>query len=190
MEKKLDRRVKKTRKQLQDGFTALLIEKSIKEITVKELCDKVDLNRGTFYLHYKDIYDMAKQMEDELFNHFETVLTNHPSKQLNGEPFPMILDLFVLIKENACFCNALLSNNGDIVFINKLKSILRDKCFNDWIDISTAKKADKFDYLYNFTISGCIGIIEYWLKNGLKESPEEIAQITSDIIVNGAKILQ
>ena len=45
MEKKLDRRIRKTRKQLQDGFTSLLIEKSIKEITVKELCEKVDLNR-------------------------------------------------------------------------------------------------------------------------------------------------
>ena len=95
MEKKIDRRVRKTRKQLQDGFISLLLEKSIKDITVKELCDKVDLNRGTFYLHYKDIYDMADQLENELFDRLENVLSNHPSSQLKDEPFPLLLDLFI-----------------------------------------------------------------------------------------------
>ena len=66
MKKKIDRRIRKTRKQLQDGFTSLLLEKSIKDITVKELCDKVDLNRGTFYLHYKDIYYISEKMENQL----------------------------------------------------------------------------------------------------------------------------
>ena len=190
MEKKVDRRVRKTRKQLQDGFTSLLLEKSIKEITVKELCDKVDLNRGTFYLHYKDIYDMAEQLENELLSKLECVLTNNPSKKLDGKPFPLILDLFILIKENCQFCTALLSNNGDIAFFNKFKSILRDKCFSDWMDMFNTEKVDKFEYFYNFIVSGCIGVVESWLKNGVKESPEEISKIVSIIIVDGVKIIQ
>lgn len=190
MDKRMDRRVRKTRKQLQDGFTSLLLEKSIKDITVKELCDKVDLNRGTFYLHYKDIYDMAEQLENELLDQLETVLTSHPSKKLDGKPFPLILDLFILIKENSQFCTALLSNNGDIIFFNKLKSLLHDKCFTDWMDLFNINKVDKFEYFYNFIIAGCIGIIESWLINGLKESPEEIAEIVGIIIIDGVKIIQ
>ena len=101
MEKKIDRRIRKTRKQLQDGFTSLLLEKSIKDITVKELCDRVDLNRGTFYLHYKDIYDMAEQLENELLDQLENILANHFYDTIDDSPFPLLLDLFILIKENA-----------------------------------------------------------------------------------------
>lgn len=190
MEKKIDRRIKKTRKQLQDGFTALLLEKSIKDITVKELCDKVDLNRGTFYLHYKDIYDMAEQLENELLNQLENVFSNHPSSDLNAEPYPLLLDLFTLIKNNASFCTVILSNNGDIVFFNKLKSVLRDKCFSHWMVLFNSNKVDKFEYFYNFVVSGSIGIIEAWLKNGLKESPEEISVIVGEIILNGVDIIK
>ena len=66
MGKNMDRRVRKTRAQLRQGLAELLKEKSIKEITVKELVEKVDINRSTFYLHYTDIYDMMEKIENEL----------------------------------------------------------------------------------------------------------------------------
>lgn len=190
MEKKVDRRIKKTKKQLQDGFTTLLMEKNIKDITVKELCDKVDLNRGTFYLHYKDIYDMAEKLENELLNQLESVLTNHAFENSDDKPFPLLLDLFILIKENSDFCSVLLSSNGDMAFFNKVKLILRDKCFNEWMELFNKNKADKFDYFYNFIVSGSIGIIESWLQNGLKESPEEISSIVGEIILHGVDIIK
>ena len=50
-----DRRVRKTRGQLRQGLVRLMREKSIQDITVKELCEECDINRGTFYLHYTDV---------------------------------------------------------------------------------------------------------------------------------------
>lgn len=190
MDKKMDRRVRKTRKQLQDGFTSLLLEKSIKDITVKELCDRADLNRGTFYIHYKDIYDIAEQVENEMLEKLETLLTSHTYTGPDCNLYPLILDLFILIKENSQFFTALLGNNGDIVFFNKLKSLLRDKCFKVWTNLCGSNKVDKFEYLYNFRVCGCVGIIESWLKDGLKESPEEISEIVCSIMIDGIKVIQ
>ena len=51
-----DRRVRKTKTQLENGLAGLLREKAINEITVTELTERVDINRSTFYLHYRDIY--------------------------------------------------------------------------------------------------------------------------------------
>ena len=65
MSKNMDRRVRKTRAQLRQGLAELLKEKSLKEITVKELVEKVDINRSTFYLHYADIYDLSESIEKE-----------------------------------------------------------------------------------------------------------------------------
>ena len=59
----VDSRVRRTKRLLRQGLTELLKEKSIKKITVRELSDRVDINRGTFYLHYKDIYDLVEQIE-------------------------------------------------------------------------------------------------------------------------------
>ena len=55
--KKEDRRVRRTRKILTQALTELLQQKQVNEITVKELTDLADMNRGTFYLYYKDIFD-------------------------------------------------------------------------------------------------------------------------------------
>lgn len=53
-------------------------EKPIKDISVKELTDLADINRGTFYLHYRDIYDMLEQLEDEWFADFNELLDKTP----------------------------------------------------------------------------------------------------------------
>ena len=58
MKEKTDRRIRKTKAQLRAGLAKLMQEKSIKEITVKELVEEVDINRSTFYLHYTDIFNM------------------------------------------------------------------------------------------------------------------------------------
>ena len=63
-----DSRVRRTKRLLRQGLTELLQEKSIKKITVRELSERVDINRGTFYLHYKDIYDLVSFLEPELFD--------------------------------------------------------------------------------------------------------------------------
>ena len=55
--KTTDRRIRKTRNAIKNGLAELLLEKSIGDISVRELTEKVDLNRGTFYLHYKDNSD-------------------------------------------------------------------------------------------------------------------------------------
>ena len=55
---KKDRRIEKTEYVLVNSLAALMHSKNIKDISVKELCEYANVNRGTFYLHYNDIYDM------------------------------------------------------------------------------------------------------------------------------------
>ena len=62
MQKKTDRRVRKTKSQLRMGLARLMKEKSIGEITVRELVDEVDINRSTFYLHYSDIPSLLREI--------------------------------------------------------------------------------------------------------------------------------
>ena len=73
---KVDRRVRKTKALLLKGLTELMEQKDVNHISVRELTDLVDLNRGTFYLHYRDIFDMVNQVEDELFQEFDNLFVD------------------------------------------------------------------------------------------------------------------
>ena len=60
MAPKQDRRKERTEKEILNGLIALMQEKSMKNISVRELAERIDINRSTFYLHYTDIYDLIE----------------------------------------------------------------------------------------------------------------------------------
>ena len=78
----MDLRVKKTKNSIINAFLKLRAKKSLERITVKELSDLAEINKATFYLHYKDIYDLSETLENELF---ERVFNNieHPNSALS-----------------------------------------------------------------------------------------------------------
>lgn len=74
-----DRRVRKTKRTLREGLAEILMVKDLRNITVRELTDKVDIHRATFYARYQDIYDLFDQMEDAVVDEISNVLTSNHS---------------------------------------------------------------------------------------------------------------
>lgn len=62
----MDLRVQKTRNNILDAFIELRSEKPLEKITIKELAERAQISKQTFYLHYRDIYDLSEQLEQEL----------------------------------------------------------------------------------------------------------------------------
>jgi AcrR family transcriptional regulator len=186
----VDRRVRKTQKQLRQGLTELLEEKSAKNITVRELCQRVDINRGTFYLHYRDIFDLVDQIEKEMFEDFHNVLDKHPLKSLMAKPLPMLIDVFRFVSKNSDMCKVLIGENGDLTFINRLKDLVKNRCLDDWMKIFNTGKTKNFEYYYSFIVAGCIGLLQTWVESGLKESPEQMASLAEQMIMTGINVLK
>lgn len=181
-----DRRVRRTKKLLQQGLTELMERKPVKDITVRELADLTDLNRGTFYMHYRDVFDMLEQMEQELFAQFDSLLASHEGDRLSEEAFPLLRDLFGFIGENAAFCRAMLDGNGDMAFLLRLNDVLKNRCLRDWMMARSREDKNRFDYSYAFAVYGCAGMIRDWLNKGMPESPDRLAEIAAHMIQHGA----
>jgi len=189
-DKSMDRRVRRTKKQLRQALTELLEEKSVKDITVRELSERADINRATFYLHYRDVYDMVEQIQTEMFRDFQSILDRHPARFPNDRPLPMLIDLFRLAAENSDICRVLIVDNGDVAFLNRLKDLVKNRCLNEWMEPYNTGKSQDFEYFFSFIVSGCIGLLQSWLESGLKESPEYMALLAEKIIMNGIRVIE
>lgn len=185
----VDRRIRKTRQQLRQSLTALLKVKPIQDITVKELADMADINRGTFYLHYRDVFDLLNQIEDELLTELETLLEQYQPGDILSNTVQIFNNLYELVQKNSELVGILIGEHGELNFVNRLNHILREKCLRDWMEHFRKDRDNTFEAYYVFVTSGCMGLVQYWLNNGMKETPLELAKLTEQMILNGAKLL-
>ena len=180
-EQKIDRRIRKTKATLFNSLTELMSKKKISDITVKELTDLADVNRSTFYLYYKDIFDMVEQIENEMleeFNNAFDIFAQNTSDYNNFLSF--YTHIFKYVQDNAEMCKILLGTDGDYSFIEKFKeAIIRRKPPFD-----EAIPKIKIHFVRPFIISGCIGVIQQWLKDDLNVPPKDMAIIVSGMIQN------
>lgn len=179
---KVDRRVRKTKALLRQSLTSLLKTKTVKDITVKELADLADMNRGTFYRHYRDIYDMLEQVEQDLFLELTGVLDSYSMSDLRGGLGPILRDIFRFVEKNADLCAALLSSRADSAFFQRLKSLIYDKCAQEWRDLYALRDTPGGDYCLDFLVSGCVGLVQSWVSRGLQEKPEDMATLAEKLI--------
>jgi len=182
--KKMDRRVRKTRMQLRAGLTQLMREKPIKDITVRELAQLVDINRCTFYLHYRDIYDMVEQVEQEVFDEFRALVRAHPAEELQNKPLALLVDLFAFFSANADISSAFLGGNGDMAFFSKLIDMIRERVLEYWRQ-EQKKDPEQYDYYFSFLASGFLGIIREWFARDMKETPAQMATMAEQLVLYG-----
>lgn len=186
MAEKTDRRIRKTKAQLRKGLAELMEKKSIKEITVKELVEQVDINRSTFYLHYSDIYDMVEKIENEMIQEIEQLVEDHPVSPFNASSFSFIEDIFAILEENKEICAAFLGPNGDIAFLHRIEEIVSRHSLKALQEVFPEKIQD-LKYSYAFCLSGCVGLIKTWLNGQSGESPQYMAKLTFELIMNTLK---
>lgn len=171
---KADRRVRRTKKTLLQALTKLMNVKKVNNITIKELTDLADVNRSTFYLYYKDIFDMVEKVETELLNEFSEAYDKFSKEVENYDDLLSFLNyLFKFVQSNAEMCKILLGHDGNYTFIEKLKVIIKQ--YDIPLDDTTSEL--EANYVVPFVISGCIGVIQQWLEDDMKVPPKDMADV-------------
>lgn len=187
MEKKSDRRIRRTKALLRHGLAQLMSEKSVNEVTVKELVDLVDINRSTFYLHYTDIYDLLEKTEQRLLQQLmDAVNENWTLPETPKNFFAFLEQTFNILSENAQLCSALIGPNGDIAFLRNIEKMIRDKGLQTLRSFAPKELREQdLQYAISFALAGCVGLVEHWLKNGCPETPTHMAELTLVMLREG-----
>ena len=160
-----NKRKKESKEKIEKVFIELIQFKEINEISVTDICNLSKLNRSTFYANYMDIYDLADKVKENLEQDFLNLYEDERKHQYNSNNF---LKLFIHIKENQLFYKTYFK----LGFDNNYNITIYDT------NLSKKYFGNKFiDYHIEFFRNGLTSIIKMWLKNGCKESPEEINSI-------------
>lgn len=175
MNKKLDRRKKYTRNVLMDSLITLLKIKPITAITVKEICERADINRSTFYAHYKDQFDLLEQIEEEIITDLNMYLSQYNFEQ-EQEALQMTERLLEYVVSKYEMFQTLLNENADHTFERRVMDVARSfliqsRFSNDEVD------ADISEYVITYLISGSIYVIKQWVASNMDQSPKRIAQL-------------
>ncbi|MCS7461291.1 TetR/AcrR family transcriptional regulator [Paenibacillus doosanensis] len=176
-----DRMVARTRQLLKETLLLMMEETGFSDVTVRDLTLKANVNRGTFYLHYRDKYDLIEQMEDELLVGLQKNMNSLNYQEMLecsklNIPYSPLVEVFQYLNANGRILKSLLGTKGDPAFPHKLKLSLNNGIFevlNDRIHDPSIPNA----YVSAFATSALLGIIEYWLNNEMRQTPEEIALI-------------
>ncbi len=188
----LDRRVLRTRAAIRQALVELIEEKGFDALTVQDIASRADINRGTFYLHYHDKFDLLEQTELEIIHDFERILSQGGVIDLidfkNTEhPLPAMVALFEYLLERAALMHAILGLKGDAAFQIKIKKALEINLLKPGF-LNGLKKENFLappEYLLSYILSAHLGVIQVWLQRGCLESPREMALILSNLSVNG-----
>ena len=181
MDSNVDRRVRKTKNILRQTLTKLLLTKDIKDITVKELTGMADVNRGTFYLHYKDIYDMYEQIQKEIFEEIKHIIDKHLKHHDTASLSYLVSEIFDLLSKNRELALVILNSSDGNILTSIIESS-KPKTPEDWLVLLGNIKPELYEHYYIYITSGCVGLIRNWLSSGMHEPPEVMAKIAGDLI--------
>ena len=175
---KESRKTQYTRKSLADGLIELMKHKPFDRISVKELCEYADVNRSTFYMHYEDIYALLRAIEEETIAWMHQCV-EEVSGMRGREAIVRSLERhYEFLVKNSKYLQVLMSEQGNLAFQKRIYASIC-KAFGDVFEQFTAPIEKNMRFI--FVIHGGIGITQQWLKNGLKESPREMAELTYDM---------
>ena len=175
-----DRRTRKTRKLYEDALITLMKTKDIKKITVTDISAMVDMNRGTFYIHYDDIYDLLGSIENNLIDEFDKIIAVPPTADksfLFESAFSKILQAIEFVDGSRELFTVLLNNQGSLSFLSRIKKIFAQKLLSNIFEPSSGINEKYSGVLSSFFISGFIGIIQEWLETDSNISVFELATI-------------
>ena len=169
-----NRKIKLTKKCIRDALVELLKEKSIEHISVKELSERADINRSTFYTHYRDVYAVVEEMAEEVINHipFPVGKTKSTAEEIaeSYRYFCAHKDICIVLLKSGYYKNYL---------FKKSKAIFEDGTLENGTMINVNK--DIYFAMSAYTCSGTAGFLLYCLENNVEISAEDYGKIFYNI---------
>ena len=196
MGEKTDRRKTKTKAALRKAMLEIFEEKGPNGLTVSALTERADINRGTFYLHYRDGEHLLQSVKEDIFGGLLKELEHINPLELKtyaerGEPYPVSVKVLEYFERHADFFDIMLGPKGDPSLPAQIKAFMTERLYRlvfDRIPVPEGTNVPR-DYLTAAMTSANLGVVLHWFETGRRLPPKEVAMIITRIMYDGPLLL-
>lgn len=183
---------KVTRQNLIDSFWLLYCKKSIEKITVKEICDVAGYNRSTFYVYFKDAYEILEEIEEQTITveDFKKIVIKN---LFYGNLFPdhrkkaILKSILEFFEKNKTYLPVLLGENGDPHFRQKVLKKLTPTVLSIYKQL-TPQELLEVSYLMEYQSAAMLSTIAKWYTNDKDLPTEQFLELLLAVTTNGVQI--
>ena len=183
-EKREDRRVRMTRLLIRDSLLELMQDKSVSNISVKMICETAQINRSTFYAHYRDQFALLESIQEEIVLDLKRQIE---TTQFFASPVgavSVLVQVLEYAKTRAPILRVLLGEHGNKHFQNEIMQLAQEKImaeFNGELQLPDLT----MEYLKCFAVSGLISIMQQWMATDFQDDVHLVAGLMMTLIKNG-----
>ncbi|MBF9299224.1 TetR/AcrR family transcriptional regulator C-terminal domain-containing protein [Mammaliicoccus sciuri] len=187
-----DRRVRKSKRAIKQAFIQLLKENNLDRITIQQISDLADVNRGTFYLNYEDKYALLDEMENEQIEKIKGFVdirkmdlsTKTSDRFIEDFANKIIKNVITHIEHNIEFYQVILNLERKSQIEEQLADIVRSN-----IKHLIGNKDNVFgipeNYYLSYVVGSMMSMIKYWVSDENRVSVEELVNYVSTIASTG-----
>ena len=185
--RKRPEKTSQTKADLKEAFWRLYAHTPIERMTVGQVCSLAGYNRGTFYLHYHDLYELLESIEDALIAGMTDCVEacmkrlSRDSSKLNC--IAACKDVVMYYERNKHYIAVLLGTGGDPAFTFRLKESLKPLWREYVIGADAQRPEDEIDLLLEYTLSGTLFMISQWLSQDNQIPAYRLAHLVYDFSI-------
>ncbi|PFO06606.1 TetR family transcriptional regulator [Bacillus sp. AFS076308] len=175
---KVDRRITKSQEAIKKAVTELMSEKSFDDITIQDIADRADVNRGTIYLHYTDKYDLLDKMIEEHMNNLRDLCQSASEMTFQEGNYVW----FEYFEHHYLFFSTMLASKGAPSFRSRFLELVVEE-YKPEVDTSEGKNQGlSEDVILQFFGTAIVGAVEWWFKNGMPLPARVMAEQTGALL--------
>ena len=181
MDKKIDLRVIKTKKNLYNSLLILMGSMPFEDIKVSDICDKSLINRSTFYAHFSDKYELLHSLISDLKEELVLTLEKNQGIENPKDYYMKMIELFLThIDDNINAYKAIINNNKDSIVMDMVTDTLTNDIKNKLKKEATGKIPVEF--ISKFYIGAVISVGIEYLRNPKANSKEKVIEYLNQLL--------
>jgi AcrR family transcriptional regulator len=188
-EKRVDRRISRTRKLMNEALLALIVEKGYEAVTVQDILDRADIGRSTFYAHYRDKDDLLLSGVEHLRTLFEqqqqSLLAAKHGK--DAPEFNMILEVFRHTAEHHKLYKAFAGKQSGEMILKYLHKYLYNMFIGPHKALMQNRKNPpvSVELTTHWIVTSLLSLVVWWLDNNMPYTPERMDEIFRQLTMPG-----
>ena len=189
MEKRVDKRVIKSKKAIRESFLSLLQEKELNKITIKDIAEKAQVDRKTFYNYYPSVFALLNEFENELIVSLDALFDEIDFSRFVEDPDKIFTSLSNFLKPNLDYYKTMFKMNFSENLSKKIVGLLKFKIIASYEKTLKSLNVDPNNYdlglVAEYLASAILGVYFKWIEEGGVSPIEAITKDIGDLTLYG-----